>query len=329
MEAWIDIIFIAIVVIFAIVGIVKGLFDSLLSLVASVASIFLAFWASKPVAEFLNRVADVNQFFEKFLVEKNIIPEAGMNGKTVEQWASICTVVLSIIIVYVLIKVAVWLLAKLFDSVTANSTAFSGMDRLLGMVFGAVQGFAVVLMVLGLASMLSFVPNLNTKIDNYLDKNSNFTLKTYHYVQEWVEDELQDKLDEFVEELAGKAPTNPTEEETTNYAQLAYTQMNNLDITTGAVTDTTLNYTLPAQKHVENAEGNIDVDINWGLACVLKLGTETVDTLTINNGVVTKAGLVAGTYTLEFTNVKFTLGAEGEDGYQTYTGNVTLTFTVA
>ena len=120
---WIDIVFIAIIIIFAIIGLVKGLFDSILSLCASVASIFLSFWASKPVAEFLNKLVDVNGFFRKFLENTLKVPETGVGGHTLDQLASVCTIVLSMIIVFVLIKAAVWLLAKLFDSVSANSTA--------------------------------------------------------------------------------------------------------------------------------------------------------------------------------------------------------------
>ena len=46
-------------------------------------------------------------------------------------------------------------------------------------------------------------------------------------------------------------------------------------------------------------------------------------------GAIVEIGLAAGTYTFEFENVKFELGTEGQDGYQTYSGNVVFTITVA
>ena len=321
MEAWIDIIFIAIIVIFAIVGLVKGLFESILSLCASIASIFLAFWASQPVAEFLNRVADANKFFQKFLQETVKVPAEGLGGRTLDQLASICTVVLSMVIVYVLIKVAVWLLTRLFDSVTANSTPLSGMNRLLGLVFGAAQGFAVGLMVLGMAAIMAFVPKLGTNINNYLDQNSNFTLKTYHYVQEWVEDELKDSIDDFIDELAEKAPVT-VEKDETDYAKAAYEEINNTDLT-DLVEDYSITYVLPT---TVNMGENIVVNVSaWGHGYTINGSYQ----LATNPGQINEVDLIPGTYTFEFENVKFELGTEGQEGYQTYSGNVVFTVTIA
>lgn len=205
---WIDIVFIAIIVIFAIIGLAKGFFDSLLSLFASVASIFLAFWASKPVAAFLNKLVDVNGFFEKLLLKAGVSSN-GIAGHSLSQLASICTIIASMIIVYLLIKVAVWLLARLFDSATANSTALSGMNRLFGLLFGALQGFAMVLILLGLTSIASYIPSVETKVNDFL-ADSKITRGTYSYVNEWVKDELYQKLNEFVDSLADPNTPAPT-----------------------------------------------------------------------------------------------------------------------
>lgn len=258
--AWIDVVFIAIIILFAIIGLVKGLFDSILSLIASVASVFLAFWASKPVAEFINKLADVNKFFEKFLVNNLGVTE---EASKVSELASVCTLVLSMIIVFVLIKVAVWLLAKLFDSATANSTALSGMNRLLGLAFGAVKGFAIVLVVLCATAILgSNVDKIGTKVDDFLD-DSKITLKTYNYVVEWVDDSLSDKLDDFVKELAEVSPKNEDSEPVTNYAEL--TKENTTEATfkdTAQVTDNSITITLISEK-VE--DGNVTIKFVYQL----------------------------------------------------------------
>lgn len=320
--AWIDIVFIGIIVVFAIIGLVKGLFDSILSLVASVASIFLAFWASKPVAAFLNKIADVNEFFANFLVDKIGIPETGVEGQTLEELAAICTLVLSVIIVFVLIKIAVWLLAKLFDSVTAQSTAASGINRLLGLAFGAVKGFAIVLIALGVTSIASMVPAFDTNINNFL-ADSGMTRGTYNYVDEWVEEELEDRLKDFVKDLAEYVEL--PEEEGKNYAKLVYEGFD--EATCVAIEGQTATITLPesiAYESTEEGEQNITVVITWASTAQVKLGTEVKDPKNVVDGVITLADLQAGEYTVTLSSVLF----KTSDGSCEHTAEVVFTFTI-
>lgn len=324
--AWIDIVFIGIIVVFAIIGLVKGLFDSILSLVASVASIFLSFWASKPVAAFLNKMADVNGFFEKFLTDKLSIPAEGAYGQTLSELASVCTLVLSMIIVFVLIKVAVWLLAKLFDSVTAQSTAASGMNRLLGLVFGAIKGFAIVIIALGITSVASIA--FEKQIDDFL-ADSSITRSTYNYVDEWVENELQDRLDDFIKDLADYAevPEEPVEK---NYAEEVAKA---LDTTSYAVvTGQNVTITLSTSETYvseDPAEQNINITIIWPATASVLFGTETQPAANVTDNTITFSDLTAGDYTVTLQGVKFTFGTSGEEGYQEYTADsVVITFTV-
>ena len=55
---WIDIVFIAILVVFAIIGLWRGLFDSLLGLISSGVALAIAIFTAKPVAKFLNKIPD-------------------------------------------------------------------------------------------------------------------------------------------------------------------------------------------------------------------------------------------------------------------------------
>ena len=315
---WIDIVFIAIIVVFAIIGLVKGLFDSVLSLCASVASIFLSFWASKPVAEFLNKLVDVNGFFKKFLQNTLHISESGLAGHTLEQLASICTIVLSMIIVFVLIKAAVWLLAKLFDSVTANSTALSGMNRLFGLIFGAVQGFAVVLILLGLTSIASMVPTIGTKVGNFLD-SSNITRHTYNYVNEWVNDELKDKIDEFINDIAKEEPPVV---EVTNYAEQAKEEVT-VDSFVISATDTSVTITKVGNK---TYDGNVTVTLTYSNIKLYKVEGEIEAQVACmdNDTEITAESLTANTnYKITFT-VRF---EEGTQSANSATKEYTLTFT--
>ena len=326
--AWIDIVYIGIIVVFAIIGLAKGLFDSILSLIASVASVFLAFWASKPVAAFLNKIADVNGFFEQFLVSNMGVPETGAAGQTLSELASVCTLALSVLIVFVLIKIAVWLLAKLFDSVSAQSTPGSGMDRLLGLVFGAAKGFAVVLVALGVTSIFSMVPAFEANIDSFLN-NSSITRGTYIYVDEWVENELEDKLDDFVRDLADYAEV-PEEPQAKNYAEEVQKTLdtNGYAVVEGDTVTITVE-TSKAYVSEDPAEQNITVNIQWPTAALIKQGETVVKTGIISNGVVVVEGLAAGEYTVVFENVKFTFGTEGDEGYCEKIANVQFTITVA
>ena len=330
--AWIDIVYIGIIVVFAIIGLVKGLFDSILSLVASVASVFLAFWASKPVAAFLNKIADVNGFFEEFLVNNMGVAETGANGQTLSELASVCTLALSVLIVFVLIKIAVWLLAKLFDSVSAQSTAASGMDRLLGLVFGAAKGFAIVIVALGVTSIFSMVPAFEAKIDTFLN-NSSITRGTYIYVDEWVENELEDRLDDFVRDLADYADV--PEAPAANQAELAYNALkDNNGIVTSATwneTDREVEIVLLTEHHLGE---NLNVALTYGTTFQVFAGADTSATLfdvSVSNGnklVISEATDATFDGTVTYT-VKATVTFALVGGEDTFTETVLFTFVPA
>lgn len=205
---WIDIVVIALVLISAIIGLSKGLFESILSIFGSVLSLFVAIWASKPVAGFLNSLADVNAFFGKLLVDWGVADASG-NVKilfktfTLADASSFVTLIASVILVFILIKLVIWLLSKLFDSATANNSALSGLNRLLGLLFGAAKGLLFVAFGFAIASLVSQVA-FGAQIRAEIEKNtiSNFV---YKYVDDWVEENLEDQLQKLI--------GNPVEEE--------------------------------------------------------------------------------------------------------------------
>ena len=193
---WVDIVFIALLVIFAIIGLAKGLFESILSIFSSVLSVAIAILVSKPVTSLINKVVDTNKFFSELLVKWGWIGEEGATifGKTytVTQIGNACTTIASILAVWLLIKLAIWLLAKLFDSATTSSSALSGLNRVLGLVFGAAKGFLIACIGLGLAAILNIcgVSGIGTLME--ANPISNFA---YKYVSEWVGTTLEDRID--------------------------------------------------------------------------------------------------------------------------------------
>ena len=205
---WIDIIFIAIIVVFAIIGLAKGLFESILSIFSTALSIVVAILTSKYVAAFLNNIVHCNDFFAKQIVAWGWVSKDGVTlfNKTFspEQLANTLTIILSVVAVWLLIKLAIWLLSKLFDNVTTSSSAISGLNRVLGMIFGAAKGFIIGVVALGLVSVVTIF-GLGKNIEEQIQKNG-MTNFVYKYVNEWVANTLDDKIEDILGK--GKTPEN-------------------------------------------------------------------------------------------------------------------------
>ena len=198
---WIDIVIIAIVVISAIIGLYKGLFESILSIFGTLLSLFIAIWASKPVAGFLNSLVDINGFFENLLVkwgvaDANNTVNVLFNTYSVGDVANFMTIIATVIIMFILIKLVIWLLAKLFDSATANNSALSGLNRLFGLIFGAAKGLLIVgvgFVILSLVSHVAFGATIREEIE----KNTIASFM-YNQVDTWVEDVLEEQLQNLI-----------------------------------------------------------------------------------------------------------------------------------
>ncbi len=216
---WVDIVFIVLIALFAIIGLSKGLFESLLGIFSSVLSVAIAISVSGPVTDFINKTVNANVFFGETLKSWGWITENGATifGKvySVEQIGNAVSVIVAIVAVWLLIKLAIWLLAKLFDSATSSSSALSGLNRVLGLIFGAAKGFIIGVVILGLASLLSIcgVANIKTTIEN----ESKFTNFVYGYVNEWVAKTVEDRVDDVLGKgtLEGQEPVTVTFEDGT------------------------------------------------------------------------------------------------------------------
>ena len=205
---WIDIVVIAIVAISAIIGLAKGLFESILSIFGTALSLFVAIWAGKPVAGFLNGIVDVNGFAAQLLTDWGIVQNNSVHiliwDFSLAQAAEFLTLVASIVVVFILIKLVIWLLSRLFDSATSNNSALSGLNRLLGLVFGAVKGAVFVVIGLAVASLVSQVA-FGEQIRAEIEKNQ-ITNFVYVYVDKYTEDLLQDQLQNLIGEPDAQTP---------------------------------------------------------------------------------------------------------------------------
>lgn len=198
---WIDVIFFAILIIFATTGVIKGLFDSLLGLISTGLSFAIAILCAKPATSFLGKIFPIPEMFKKMLKEDSY----SLFGKvfTEDQVATFLTIVLVILIVFILIRVGIWLLARLFASAVEKSTIGSGLNKVLGGLFGLAKGFIIVIVLLVFCSFLtrvSIFDGLEEKL-----QSSTCTRFVYNYVSDTTE-KIMEKADmqDFIVNTATK-----------------------------------------------------------------------------------------------------------------------------
>ena len=217
--AIIDIVIITVLVIFGIVGMVKGFLNTIISLFGNLASLAIAIFTAKPVSSFLDKTfgivsklaskiapsfsaiapfpegseatltgADLKTYlstdgltFQERLISMFINDETVFtsNAEIVEYIsgtiAGIAAMVISAVVMFILIRIAILLLAKLFDALTKNK-AIGGLDRVVGLLFGLLKGALLVFVVLSVFYLIA-----NTTVDGWI-QNSVVTKWLYQYV---------------------------------------------------------------------------------------------------------------------------------------------------
>lgn len=214
----IDGVLILILVISTIVGIVKGFFDSLLSLLGTGISFAVAVFTAKYVSGFLNNIIGI----EKFVLDKLDASNEGtvnfFGPRSNAEVAKFCTWIVTVIVMFLIIKLAIFILAKIFESVTKNSPTLSGLNRLFGMVFGLAKGVVWVGVILALCSAVSEIPVIGSTITNKIAETK-VTSFAYKYVDNFVDTQLtQEKVNEIISKLTGageKTEENTSTEENT------------------------------------------------------------------------------------------------------------------
>lgn len=199
---WIDVAVIVIIVVLAVIGLGRGLLDSVLSLFGTGLSFAISVWLAKPAANLLLKVVDTNTFFREKLVAIVGGEEVTFFGAvfTVDKVAAFCTILLTIVILFLLLKLVIFLLAKLFESATANNTALSGLNRLFGLLFGLAKGVLTVALLLAMCSLIAKIPGL-TVVEEYIS-SSTVTNYGYKYIVEFVEDNVTaDTINSIVDGL--------------------------------------------------------------------------------------------------------------------------------
>ncbi len=199
----IDGVLILMVLISIIVGISKGFFDSVLSLISTGLALAASVFLSKYVANFINKLFNFEDFVLQHLdgAAEGSVKIFGVIELSNVEIAKFCVWISAVIIVYIVIKLVVRILSKMFEAVVKNSIAISGLNRLLGLVFGAVKGGVMVLVALALCTLLSQLPIIGSPIYNAI-QDTYVTKTVYNVVEDFVEKNLtQEKIEDIIDKI--------------------------------------------------------------------------------------------------------------------------------
>lgn len=97
-----------------------------------------------------------------------------------ERIAGVVALAIAVIVMFIVIRIAILLLAKLFDALTKNK-AIGGLDRAMGLLFGLLKGALLVSIVLGVFYMFA-----NNTINGWI-QDSTITKWVYQYICEFVD----------------------------------------------------------------------------------------------------------------------------------------------
>lgn len=215
---WLDIIVIGVLIIFAIIGLMRGFLRGVLSLFSTLVTLILAIWLAKPVSGIVDSLFGLTNAFAGSLEPTflnfftntgytlpwiaqllNVIMGAEyMAGEPAVEVLSadfahsvgqIITIIICVAVLYILIRIVLWLLGKLFRKITQNRT-IGGLDRIFGVFIGVAKGFLYIFVVLGITFLLgSFIAPIGAWVDNMMGANA-ITHTFYHWMINFMQSTL-------------------------------------------------------------------------------------------------------------------------------------------
>lgn len=199
----IDGILILLVVISVIVGISKGLLDSILSLVGTGLALLASVFLSKHVANLVNKIFNFEDFVLKHLdgAETGSMKIFGVIELSNVEVAKFAVWIASVVIVFILIKLAIHILSKMFEAVVNSSPTVSGINRVLGMVFGLIKGGVMALVGLALCTLVCQLPLIGNPVYNAI-QDTKLTKGIYNVVEDFVETKLtKENIQEIIDKI--------------------------------------------------------------------------------------------------------------------------------
>ncbi|MFQ6723818.1 MAG: CvpA family protein [Clostridia bacterium] len=247
-----DVLIIAMLVIFGFIGFRKGFFKSVISLFSTLVIIIISIFGAGFLAKLINKIYDFTGFISGKLCNGiagmhefynqpisggmsgkdvvNAIPREtngflkklmahvleplnanDIQGETVAEvvsgpFASIIMLIISAIVLFVLLKIIIAIVSRLFENITRNRV-FGATNKLLGFAFGAIKGLFIVVVFSFVLTMLTVVPKINTKITPAINNHTKVAKPIYKFtdnvvekyvvegklVQNWIDDLWENK----------------------------------------------------------------------------------------------------------------------------------------
>jgi uncharacterized membrane protein required for colicin V production len=149
-------------------------------------------------ADLVNNIPKSTNGFLKKLMSYVLKPlSAGdIQGATVADivsgaFASVIMLIICGIVLFILIKIILAIATRLFENITRNRV-FGATNKILGLVFGAIKGFIIVLIFSVVLTLLTVVPAINTKISPAIQDHSKIARPIYNYTDEFMEKHVVD-----------------------------------------------------------------------------------------------------------------------------------------
>lgn len=172
----VDIICVTIILLFAVVGVFKGFFKSITSLMGVGLAVTVTYLLR-------NQILDM---------DKGIGIASSLSKSVGEAAGAVLTVVIYGVIIYVILKI-VAIILNLTVGKLLQGKLFGGINKFLGFLFGIVKGALTVLSLLFTVSALLLIPNIKDSITSFLE-GSNIASPIINYISDNVLPELIDKV---------------------------------------------------------------------------------------------------------------------------------------
>lgn len=199
----IDGVLILLLIVSIIIGISKGLIDSILSLVGTGIALLASVFLSKHVANLINKIFNFEDFVLNHLdgAEEGSMKIFGVIELNNVEVAKFAVWIASVVILFIIIKLAIYIVAKMFEAVIKSSPTVSGINRVLGMIFGAIKGGVMVLISLALCTLLCQLPFIGKPVYDAI-QDTKITKGIYNVVEDFVENNLtQEKIEDIIDKI--------------------------------------------------------------------------------------------------------------------------------
>jgi uncharacterized membrane protein required for colicin V production len=200
----IDGLVIGIILVCAIIGIFKGLFSSVLGLISTALALVVSAFTAKFVSPILNNIFGLEKLFTDKLASGGDTLNLFGQNLPASDVAKFCVWIITVILIFAIIKLVVFVLAKLFEKITQNSPTMNKLNRILGCVFGLLKGVAFSLSLIALFSVVAEVPVIGTTIKDGI-ANTKVTSIVYETVDNFVDNQLTtEKVNDIISKISNK-----------------------------------------------------------------------------------------------------------------------------